>query len=270
MPSSGHISGTRPSLRTDLQRDGLAARLGLDGRGQTCGFPDLHTFDRNVGWPAASNRIVPSASGHRAVARRPTLLGRSSQEFVRCFSLKVFHMLVPLAASQSSVELPVTITVAPPPCRLAGRLSGGRQGGDRAPADPGSAGDCADRPSRPMAWSAPSTARVVRSGAMMVDGYVRSWPSGAWGGSRESVERALIGAWAVHHGCRVRCVFQEPASGGIDSPRSLLRQVLERVESRESDGVVVARLTSSGSLPGGSGFRCGADRSRGRSICQRV
>lgn len=155
-------------------------------------------------------------------------------------------MLVPLTESQPSAELPLTITVAPPPCRLAGRLSGGRQGGHGAPVDPGSAVDCAERPRGPMAWSAPPTARVVRDGAMMVDGYVRSWPSGAWGGSRESVERSLIGAWAVRHGCRVRCVFQEPASGGIDSPRSSLPQILERVESRESDGVVVARLTHLG------------------------
>ena len=152
-------------------------------------------------------------------------------------------MLVPLTESQSSAELPVTITVAPPPCRLAGRLSGGRQGGHRAPTAPARS---AIALTGPEANGLECPVHAVDPSQRRDDGrWLRPLVAvGGLGRSRDSVERALIGAWAVRHGCRVRCVFQEPTSGGIDSPRSMLRQVLERVESRESDGMVVARITS--------------------------
>lgn len=81
---------------------------------------------------------------------------------------------------------------------------------------------------------------------MMIDGYVRSSSPESWSATRPSVERALIGWWAVRHGCRVGCMFQEPASATMDDPRSLLRRAVERVESRESDGVVAARVTHLG------------------------
>lgn len=128
------------------------------------------------------------------------------------------------------------LLVAPSPSRAA---TGCSTDGPRT-------GAIVPRPSRLTACRGPAIARVFQSAAVIVDGYVRcSSPAGA-GAEGTSVECRLIAAWALRHGCRVRSVFQERSSAGMGDHGSLLRRAVERVESRESDGVVVARVTQLG------------------------
>jgi DNA invertase Pin-like site-specific DNA recombinase len=51
----------------------------------------------------------------------------------------------------------------------------------------------------------------------------------------------------LRRGWRVGRLFEEPADARLADRRSLLRDALERVESRESDGLVVARFKNLGS-----------------------
>lgn len=89
---------------------------------------------------------------------------------------------------------------------------------------------------------------AVRGRTLIVDGYVRASRPRPWSGSRAAVDRGLIGRWVAGCGWRVGCVFEEPQSAAEPADRrSLLLEALERVESRESDGLVVARFKNLGS-----------------------
>jgi DNA invertase Pin-like site-specific DNA recombinase len=83
-----------------------------------------------------------------------------------------------------------------------------------------------------------------------MDGYVSSGadrpldPNASW------VQRGRIAGWARRRGRRVARMFEERAQNGSLDARPVLDQALARVESRESDGVVVARLQDLGSSLG--------------------
>lgn len=80
---------------------------------------------------------------------------------------------------------------------------------------------------------------------MLVDGYVRV--STVRGRSGESfispaVQREQIEAWAKLNGATIGEIFEELDESGGRSDRPLLLRALERIETRESRGVIVARL----------------------------
>jgi Resolvase, N terminal domain len=87
----------------------------------------------------------------------------------------------------------------------------------------------------------------LRCRTQLADGYVFSAdgeePRGldsAW------LQRREISRWADRHGWRLARVVEEPVVAGSCPRRVALREALERVESRESDGIVVARLNRVG------------------------
>ena len=88
---------------------------------------------------------------------------------------------------------------------------------------------------------------LVSTRALLVDGYVRSSPPCALSGSPASIDRGLIGRCVLGRGWRVGRVFEEPTASRLADRGSLLREALERVESGESDGLVVARFKNLGS-----------------------
>lgn len=90
----------------------------------------------------------------------------------------------------------------------------------------------------------------VRSRAVVVDGYVRWSAGGCWGATPASIDRSHITTWAESRGWQIGCVFEEPAPAGSAAGGSRLRAALERVESGESDGLIVARLKHLGSSLG--------------------
>jgi len=78
----------------------------------------------------------------------------------------------------------------------------------------------------------------------IVDGYVGPTCPGRSGASECALhQRREIAAWTRGHGWQVAQVFQE-APGPGETPGPLLRRALRRVEARESDGIVVATLTT--------------------------
>jgi hypothetical protein len=83
-------------------------------------------------------------------------------------------------------------------------------------------------------------------GSVLVDGYVRASVARSRFASRWQTDRGHIERWAAARGWRVRGVFEESCSGGLAEDSSLLREALVRIESWETDGLVVARLTHLG------------------------
>lgn len=80
---------------------------------------------------------------------------------------------------------------------------------------------------------------------MVVDGYVRvSQVAGRKGASfiSPSVQREQIEGWAKLHGALVGEVFEELDESGARSDRPMLLEALQRVESGDSQGIVVAKL----------------------------
>jgi DNA invertase Pin-like site-specific DNA recombinase len=98
----------------------------------------------------------------------------------------------------------------------------------------------------PVVASGPAVSPATESRPLVVDGYVRSTVHHCRFATRSEVDRAHIARWATARGWRVRGVFEEPGSTGLADDGSLLREALERVESHESDGLVVARVTHLG------------------------
>ena len=86
---------------------------------------------------------------------------------------------------------------------------------------------------------------LSRRRTVLADGYISSaaidGPSGLW------VQRHHITRWADAHGWRLARVVEELMVSDLPARRAALRAALERVESGESDGVVVARLKNIGS-----------------------
>jgi hypothetical protein len=84
--------------------------------------------------------------------------------------------------------------------------------------------------------------RAVGRRVLVVDGYVRSTPRQEWSATPASIDRGLIGRCVVGRGWRVGRLFEEATATRLVDPGSRLREALERIESRESDGLVVARF----------------------------
>jgi DNA invertase Pin-like site-specific DNA recombinase len=80
---------------------------------------------------------------------------------------------------------------------------------------------------------------------VLVDGYIRvSQVAGRSGESfiSPSVQREQIEGWAKIHGAVVGEIFEELDQSGARSDRPMLIAALERVESGQSQGIVVAKL----------------------------
>lgn len=65
---------------------------------------------------------------------------------------------------------------------------------------------------------------------------------GLWSPRSSLMQRGQLARWADARGWRVARVFEDPRSTGSQGPGPQLREALDRVASRESDGIVVARL----------------------------
>ncbi|HYB28868.1 MAG TPA: recombinase family protein [Solirubrobacteraceae bacterium] len=102
----------------------------------------------------------------------------------------------------------------------------------------------------PTAESAPAGRDWIdqpagRPRTLIVDGYV------GCGGERTSaapasVQRWQITRWADARGWRLGRIFEEPVGGRSPDAAPALRQALDRVEARESDGIVITRLDQIG------------------------
>jgi DNA invertase Pin-like site-specific DNA recombinase len=80
---------------------------------------------------------------------------------------------------------------------------------------------------------------------MLLDGYVRvSQVAGRSGESfiSPAVQREQVEGWAKLHGHLVGRIFEELDQSGARSDRPLFMAAVERVERRESNGIVVAKL----------------------------
>ena len=87
----------------------------------------------------------------------------------------------------------------------------------------------------------------VRCRTQLADGYVfSSEREEPWGPNSTWIQRCQISRWADRHGWRLARIVEEPVVAGSRRRRVGLREALERVESRESDGIVVARLNRFG------------------------
>ena len=88
--------------------------------------------------------------------------------------------------------------------------------------------------------------RGLHGRVLAVDGYVRSSGQGCWSASAASIHRGQIARWAAGRGWRLARVFEEPACTEPADAAPLLHEALARVESQESDGIVIARLNQIG------------------------
>jgi DNA invertase Pin-like site-specific DNA recombinase len=63
-----------------------------------------------------------------------------------------------------------------------------------------------------------------------------------WSVSLAGVQQWQLSRWAANRGWRIRVVVEEPTVTESSDARPVLRTALDRVESRESDGIVTVRL----------------------------
>jgi hypothetical protein len=98
---------------------------------------------------------------------------------------------------------------------------------------------------RVTAWSA-------RPRSVIVDGYVRVSTRSAWCATPASIDRGHIARLAAARGWRIGRMFEESPEERLATATTLLDEALERVESSESDGLVVARLRHLGRSLGGA------------------
>ncbi len=87
-----------------------------------------------------------------------------------------------------------------------------------------------------------NAAPAMATGTVVVDGYVRSAAPSGWSASLAAIDLSLIARCTAGRGWRLGCVFQEPGPCALSDGGSLLRATLSRIESGESDGLVVARM----------------------------
>ncbi len=109
--------------------------------------------------------------------------------------------------------------------------------------------------------------------AIIVDGYVCSSTASCWCATPASIDRGHIERLAAGRGWRIGRMFEQSPRERLASNTTFLDQALERVESRESDGLVVARLNQLGrSLAAAVGAieRISAAGGRFVSVCDGV
>ncbi|MGO9821084.1 MAG: recombinase family protein [Solirubrobacteraceae bacterium] len=87
-----------------------------------------------------------------------------------------------------------------------------------------------------------ATAATAGPRAIIVDGYLCSSTQSYWCTTPASIDRRHIERLAAGRGWRIGRIFEQSTPERPTTARTLLDQALERVESRESDGLVVARL----------------------------
>ena len=90
------------------------------------------------------------------------------------------------------------------------------------------------------------TAVTAGPRAIIVDGYVCSSTPSCWCASPASIDFGHIERLAAGRGWLIGRMFEESSRERFASNKTFLDQALERVESRESDGLVVARLKQLG------------------------
>src|SRR5699024_1457790 len=96
-----------------------------------------------------------------------------------------------------------------------------------------------------LVMASSSSARSQGRNSILVDGYVRVSQVAGRRGERfisPIVQRERIEAWATANGALIGHIFEELDESGARTDRPLFLTAIERVERRESDGVVVARL----------------------------
>lgn len=81
---------------------------------------------------------------------------------------------------------------------------------------------------------------------LVVDGYLRASGDSGWGATSASIDRRQITRWARRRGWRLGRLVEEPESAGAGETPARLAEALARIESQESDGLVVARLNQIG------------------------
>ena len=102
-------------------------------------------------------------------------------------------------------------------------------------------------PHGPSVKNGRATGPRLRCRTRLADGYVFSADREVpWGPNSAWIQRCQISRWADRHGWRLARIVEEPVVAGSRPRRVVLREALERVESRESDGIVVARLNRFG------------------------
>src|SRR4051812_23772400 len=80
---------------------------------------------------------------------------------------------------------------------------------------------------------------------LALDAYVRVSSVRGRGGDSfisPAVQRDRIAAWAQAHGYRIAKVHEELDVSGATTDRPKLNEVMRRIETRETDGVVVFKL----------------------------
>ena len=88
-----------------------------------------------------------------------------------------------------------------------------------------------------------------RAGIHVVDGYIStSTPPGIGQAQWEALQRSQIAAWTAGQAwCIARMVEEhEPGPGSDPPPSPALAQAIRRVESGETDGIIVSRLRAVG------------------------
>jgi resolvase-like protein len=128
----------------------------------------------------------------------------------------------------------------------AGRL---RQAGSTPPA----AREAVERPGERPHPLTPVAVRVeVREAAgsgdreLVVDGYVGPYGHGTLTPADAWVQRSRIQEWTARRGWRVGRILEEAPSSACPDQRAELVHALARVESRESDGIVIMKLNQIG------------------------
>ena len=117
------------------------------------------------------------------------------------------------------------------------------------------------------------TAVTAGPRAIVVDGYICTSLLSSWCVSPASIDRGHISRLAARRGWLIGRMFEESPRERLTSNKTFLDQALERVESRESDGLVVARLNQLGQSLGaaaGAIERISAAGGRFVSVCDGV
>ncbi len=81
---------------------------------------------------------------------------------------------------------------------------------------------------------------------LVVDGYVRMCGGGALSAAATAIQRSQIVDWTARRGWRVGQILEEAPPICSATARPQLQRALGRVESGESDGIVITQLNQIG------------------------